>query len=147
MVIHFVCRGNGLRSTMAEAYLRSLQLPEVETLSSGTVIDEFKGMPVSPHAIAVLEQHGIADYAKRVREQLTPERLAHGDLTIFLNERVASEAHMIAPLPERSAVWKVADMGEGSRQVKKASDAEHFSAAMFDEIKAQIDALVPQLAG
>jgi len=130
---------------MAEAYLRSLQLPEVETLSSGTVIDEFKGMPVSPHGIAVLEHHGIANYAKRVREQLTPERLARGDLTIFLNERVVDEARTIAPLPKRMAVWEVADMGEGSRQVKKASDAEHFSVAMFGEIKAQIDALVPQL--
>jgi predicted protein tyrosine phosphatase len=46
MNIHFICRGNVLRSLIAETYLRSLELPNITVISSGTNVnwdDPLKG--------------------------------------------------------------------------------------------------------
>ncbi len=141
MIVHFICRGNGLRSTMAEAYLRSRNMLEVDVLSSGTAVELYKDMPVSPHGLAVLEKRGIDQFAKRVREQLTAERLARGDITIFMNERVAEEAAAIGPEPPYVEIWQITDLGEGERRPTNPGDADNFAEEMFNEIVAQIEEL------
>lgn len=80
----FVCRGNAFRSILAEAYLKSKQLPDVEVTSAGTVANEhyaqntvtFDDLP------RLLEQHGIGSFMKaNWGEQLTQGILDKPDLT------------------------------------------------------------------
>jgi protein arginine phosphatase len=53
----FVCTGNTCRSPMAEAILRSKQVPNVEVRSAG--VYAMDGMQASNHAQSVLSENGI----------------------------------------------------------------------------------------
>lgn len=142
MRIHFICRGNGLRSTMAEAYARSLGVPGLDVVSSGSNIAKYKGMPISPRALKVLQARGLEPFAKLRREQLTPARIDPADLIVCLNRRVFDEASAITPLPHDTIVWNVADMGEPPHVPENDAQAEQFAADMFDEITRNLDTLL-----
>lgn len=61
MRILFVCTGNTCRSPMAEAFLRELSVERglrLEVRSAG--VSTVDGLPVSRHALQVLENNGIA---------------------------------------------------------------------------------------
>ena len=66
MKIHFICRGNVLRSLIAETYVRSLNLDGVTASSSGTSVD--LDDPQEQLFLAttkqVLARHGLAQFAK-----------------------------------------------------------------------------------
>lgn len=147
MRIHFICRGNGLRSTMAEAYARSLNLPNITIVSSGAVANPFiaKGVPVSPNALAVLREHGIDRFAKRERTQLTPDLVRADDLVICMNRRVYDEAQTVVTLPASTQIWDVSDLGEGTRTYHDEAEALAHVHGMFDEISSDIDALMKTL--
>jgi protein-tyrosine-phosphatase len=141
--VHFICRGNGLRSIMAEAYLKSLRRPDLEVISSGTVAEDFirQGMPVSRHALQLMEEKGLREFAKDYREQLTQERVKPGDMTICMNQIVADEAAKIVKLPADTIVWQVMDLHEGERIPHSEADEISFIKQMFSEITHNIDTL------
>ncbi|HKR82010.1 MAG TPA: hypothetical protein VJR27_03340 [Candidatus Saccharimonadales bacterium] len=147
MRIHFICLGNGLRSTMAEAYVRSLALSGVEVASSGALADQYtaRGMPVSEHALGVLHEHGIDQFAKRERTQLTAELVHSDDMVVCMNQRVFAEAAAKAPLSKDTRVWNVADLGERTRVVHNEAEADAAVHGMFDEIVHNTDALLRDL--
>jgi protein-tyrosine-phosphatase len=93
MTIHFICRGNAHRSLIAEAYLKSLQLKDVDVLSSGTVANTYRSEnePRIPIIIARLDIYGKGQFAKTTPDQLTQERIDRGDITVCMNQIVANE--------------------------------------------------------
>lgn len=143
MRIHFICRGNGLRSIMAEAYVRSLG-SDIPVTSSGAVADTFitQGLPVSANGLKVLHEHGIDQFAKRERTQLTPDLLHADDLVICMNQRVYDEASAVVPLPETTQIWDVSDLGEGTRTYRTEVEALAHVHDMFDEIVRDITGLL-----
>jgi protein-tyrosine-phosphatase len=144
MTVHFICRGNVLRSIIAEAYLNSLQLPDITVVSSGTVADEYR---VTNHAFIeeaqnLLARHNLAAYAKDKPEQLTESRLSEDQTIIFMNSVALDEAKAIVTLPVNIVVWDIVDIGEGDRIVEKSGDRERFQEVVFAEITAKVDELV-----
>ena len=145
MKIHFICRGNVLRSLIAETYLRSLQLPGVMATSSGTNVDLSSKTERAffANTIELFKHHGIVEYAKNTSDQLTQERADNQDLTISMNQRVVDEAKAIVLLPENTVHWDIMDIGEGHRTVRE--DVRTYEEEIFKEIAARVDELVNQL--
>lgn len=142
MNIHFICRGNILRSLVAETYIKSLELKNVDVTSSGTNVnweDETERKYFSD-TLKLLNNNGIKEYVKDSPEQLTQQRVNHQDITVCMNQRVIDEAKKITVLPESTVNWNVIDIGEGHRVVK--SDKELYLQEIYDEIVQKVDELV-----
>jgi protein-tyrosine-phosphatase len=144
MNIHFICRGNVLRSLIAETYVKSLGLEGVHVTSSGTNVnwsDETEKAYFA-NTLKLLKKHGIQAYAKAFPEQLTPERANHQDLTICLNQRVMDEAVQLVTFPGRAINWDIVDIGEGARADKTHRLA--YEEEIYNEITAGVDKLIQQ---
>lgn len=146
MKIHFICRGNVLRSLIAETYLRSLQLPNIAVTSSGTNVDlgSKEERQFFANTITLFGMHGIERYAKDTSHQLTQARANGQDLTICMNQRVISEAKRLVNLPENTQNWGIVDIGEGHRTVIK--NTRQYEEEIFQEIREKIDKLAMQLS-
>jgi protein-tyrosine-phosphatase len=143
MNIHFICRGNVLRSLVAETYLRSLKFENINVISSGTNVDWDN--PVErryfSNTLNLLNRHGIKPYiSKDHAEQLTQSRSDNQDITVYMNQRVVDEAEAIIELPKNVISWGIIDIGEGHRIVK--SDREQYEEEIYQEITDKVDDLV-----
>ena len=143
MTVHFICRGNAFRSLIAEAYLKSLNLPGLIVTSSGTVSDEYfvANRPSLKSTLALLEQHGIANYAKHQSEQLTQQRVDNQDVTVCMNQVVVDEASAIVSLPKNTVDWQITDIGEGSRIVVNGN-RQMYEEEIYQEIVKRVNDLV-----
>lgn len=146
MKVHFICRGNVLRSLIAETYLRSLQLPNVTTTSSGTNVDlsSKEERMFFANTIELFTRHGISRYAKNTSDQLTQKRTDDQDITVCMNQRVVDEANALVVLPINTFNWNIIDIGEGHRTV--AEDIRTYEDEIFAEIVTRVDELVAQLS-
>jgi protein-tyrosine-phosphatase len=146
MTVHFICRGNVLRSLIAETYLKSLEIPDLSVLSSGTGVDKFceTDTPNLLKTLSVLKGHGLAKYAKSKPDQLTQQRINDDDITVVLNDRVFSDASELVRLPANTIIWSVTDIGEGTR-TGTLEDGRELEEVIFDEVVAKVDQLVREL--
>jgi protein-tyrosine-phosphatase len=142
MKVHFICRGNVLRSLIAETYLRSLHIPDVTATSSGTNVDlsSQEERMFFANTIALFKRHNIEQYAKHISHQLTQERADGQDITVCMNQRVVDEARTIVRLPANTLNWSIVDIGEGNRIVSE--DIRTYEEEIFQEIVAHVDELV-----
>ena len=146
MRIHFICRGNILRSIIAETYLKSQNLPGIETISSGTNVDfsipqerEFFN-----NTQELLKRRGILPFAKTEPNQLTNERLKTDDIVVIVNQRAYDEAIELVTLPEDTRIWDIIDIGEGTRIV--SGDNRHsLEDTIYDELTLAVDDLISNL--
>ncbi len=146
MNIHFICRGNVLRSLIAETYLKSLGLTGVLVSSSGTSVD--LNDPQEQLFLAttkqVLARHGLAQFAKVRPDQLTQERANGQDLTVCMNQRVVDEARSKVKLPANVLSWNITDIGEGAR-TGKFENGRELEEVIYDEVVAKVDELLRTL--
>lgn len=145
MVIHFICRGNAFRSIIAEAYLKSLAVPGIEVLSSGTVAEQYRQIDANyfHKTSALLERHHLGQYTKaRYGDQLSPKRLQGTDLAICMNSVVYEESKPIVTLPEHTLVWDITDIGERGRIATSDDEWWPLAEETFDTIVKAIDTLV-----
>lgn len=143
MNIHFICRGNVLRSLIAETYLRSLNIRDINVLSSGTNVNwsDLQEREYFANTLSVLERHGIQSFAKLNPEQLTQERIDNNhDTVILMNQRVIDEAVKIVKLPSNTFNWDIIDIGEGHRTV--SDSRESYEEEIYQEIKQKVDELI-----
>lgn len=82
MNILFICTGNTCRSPMAEGYLDSLKLPNVNTESRGLAS---QGGPISEKAIKVMLEKGI-DLSDNISAPLVLTDLLWADKIIYMSE-------------------------------------------------------------
>lgn len=148
MTVHFICRGNTFRSIIAEAYLKSLELEAVDVLSSGTVAVEHK---VSnkinfTKTLALLERHGIKDYAKlHHADQLSSIHQIPGDVVVCMNQIVFDETATFGKLPNDAVVWNITDIGEGKRVPQNEGERLAYMEDVYQEIVTNVDELVNRL--
>ena len=142
----FVCRGNAFRSILADAYLKSKRLPDIDVLSAGTVADEhyaqntvlFKDIP------DLLARHGVGEFMKtQWGERLTQATVDCADVVIMLNSAVQAEAKEIGiRLPLNTIVWNVTDIGESGRTPKNKQEDLRFKEDAYKEICTNVDKLI-----
>ncbi|MBC7581758.1 hypothetical protein H7097_02715 [Aeromicrobium sp.] len=146
MIVHFICRGNVLRSVIAEAYLKSLQLPGVTVLSSGTVADKYRAVNIEAgypeNTRALLDSHGLTTDLKTHADQLSQDLLGDDQLVICVNALAYESAVAITQLPKSTVVWDIVDIGEGSRLAATPAQRQFYAEQIFDEITAKVDQLV-----
>ncbi len=144
MTVHFICRGNAYRSLIAEAYLKSLRLKDVNVISSGTIADisRSKNEPNIAPLITRLDDYGVGGFVKTHVDQLTQARVDIADINICMNERVAEESKRMVVMPENTMTWSVMDSGEGERIIKNGDDEWKYTDEIYNEIKQNIDTLV-----
>ena len=102
MNILFVCTGNTCRSPMAEGYLRSLGIDNIEVKSCGLAAD---GSAVCENAVLALAEKGI-DISGHISRQITAEDVEWADKIICM-----SNSHMAYLEPY--AKEKISVLGDG----------------------------------
>lgn len=143
MLVHFICRGNVFRSLIAETYLKSLNLPNVTVISSGTKADYYRksNIPLFEKHVQLLKDHGLEAYVKTRADQLSMERMQNNDVVIVVNYIAYKEAVDIVKLPTHTIVWDITDIGEGVR-TEPYENGRAVEEAVYDEIIAKVDELV-----
>lgn len=147
MTVHFICRGNTLRSVIAEAYLKSFGLPGIETMSSGTVAERYRTQnePTLATTNALLAKHGLGMYTKEQADQLTQERLHETNITICMNNIVYEEGKEIVTFPKKTRIWDIVDAGESGRLIGPRDNHSKYDEAIHADITRKVDALVREL--
>ena len=145
MNVHFICRGNVLRSIIAETYLRSLNIEDINVISSGTIAHSNWNKPQAHEhfatTLAVLDRHGIKSFAKQKPEQLTQKRIVDShDIVVLMNQRVIDEASLIVQLPKNILNWEIADVGEEHRT--NTNNRELYAEEIYQEIVLKVDGLL-----
>lgn len=132
---------------MAEAYLKSLRLPGVTVMSSGSTANAHRAAnePRIPHILSTLDKHKIIMFAKKHPEQLTQARIDAGDVTICMNQIVADECRTFVKLPKDTQVWDVDDVGEGKRVLKPGDDPFKYTEEVYRQLVEHINRLVHQV--
>lgn len=130
---------------MAETYTKSLKIPNIEVSSSGTVADRHRERDFTikhrKRTIALLERHGLGDFAKPTSDQVSQKLIDSQDLVICVNQRTYDEAIELVSLPPNTIVWHIDDIGEGQR-VLASDDRTQHEEAIFNEVKSNIDDLL-----
>ena len=136
---------------MAEAYLNSLELNNVQVISSGTVAKEYRrsndAHQVYQTTLSVLKLHGIDKYAKdHFGDQVEKDAHVPGDIVVCMNQIVYDELlNLTNDLPNSVRVWEIMDYGESGPQTgTHESIVRHFG-EKFPLIKERIDSLVKEL--
>lgn len=144
MDIHFICRGNVLRSHIAEAYLKSLSLDGVKVTSSGTVADVYReaNKTFLVGAKELLVRHGIGQFVKEDPEQLTQDTLMKQDLVVLMNQIVQDEALSIVDLPKNTVIWNITDVGEGDRVLE--NNRLEYEETIYRELVDHVDGLITE---
>lgn len=146
MNIHFICRGNVLRSLIAETYLKSLELENIHTISSGTNVSwgDPQEKEYFANTLAVLDRHAIKRFAKPTPQQLTQQRIDENhDIVVLMNQRVIDEASNLVELPAGVKNWNIIDIGEGHRV--NPEERESYQEDIYQEITHKVDELLESI--
>jgi protein-tyrosine-phosphatase len=142
MNVHFICRGNVLRSLVAETYLKSLNLQNVNVISSGTNVNwnDPQEREYFANTLAVLDKYDIKSFAKLEPDQLTQARInSSHDIVVLMNQRVVDEAAKVVNLPEGIQDWEIIDIGEGHRT--NMDSRQSYEEEIYQEITQKVDDL------
>jgi protein-tyrosine-phosphatase len=88
MKIQFVCKGNKFRSPLAEAYLKSKDIPGLVISSSGIAADKDLNEPLCDYTILVAGKHNLANYLPETRTVTTRKDLESQDLVVFIDDSI-----------------------------------------------------------
>jgi len=149
MIVHFICRGNAFRSILAEAYLNSLKIENLQAISSGTVAaaERSGNLAYYSETLGLLANNGILEFAKAdYGDQLTPARLAGTDVVVCMNQRVYDECQPLAGLPVSTRIWSVNDLGEPGRVAHSVPEQTRYREEAYHQIVECIDQLVIELS-
>lgn len=148
MKVHFVCSGNYYRSRLAEAYLRSKQLPEVEVSSSGTISDfayDLNG-PISWYALRIMQKNGLIPFMKALPTETNAEMLHEQGLVIFMNDSHYEYAKSSLGFDGNYEIWNISDLDDFKGE-KFWEDSKRMQATekTFGEIKQKVDKLINKI--
>lgn len=144
--VHFVCSGNVFRSRLAEALLRSLEVPHLLVSSSGVTAQKNTDGPLTWFAARLFKRHNLVQHMSSFWVQTTPEILSDVDRVIVMNKESVNELNRLSKAPVAHEVWNVLDMKDFGFTSDDLSDEElvraiHVSEEIFETIKKNVVAL------
>ena len=147
MIIHFICRGNVFRSRMAEAYLNSLKITDIQAISSGALARQYAGENtiIEQDTISFLTKHGLEVFSKSHWNQLTQERVARADLTICMTPLVKEECQGVAELPGNTTTWNITDVGDEGATPQNKAELDDAYEQTFQKVTTKVDELIKQM--
>jgi protein-tyrosine phosphatase len=143
MKIHIVCTGNSFRSRMAEAYLKSKDIPGLEVSSSGIKAADNENGPISWFAMRQIKNHALIPFMSRDWRQTTRENIAESDLVILMEQTHYNFCQSLLSPDQKYQIWGVQDIADCS----EAQDLDNLliSDRIFELIQKQVDSLVASL--
>ncbi len=113
MTIHFVCTSNVFRSRLAQAYLASKNIPDLNVYSSGLDAKEDLCGVICWVAQWLIELYHLIPYASKAWNQTTKEMLKKADLIVFMNNGNFISAEKRYPLNNKAyLIWDIPDLDD-----------------------------------
>lgn len=116
MHIHFVCTGNGYRSRLAEAYLKSkLVGKKIKVSSSGIATTKYRlnNGPICWYAMRIMKRQSLIPYMSWKENQTTKEILKDVDLLICMNQIHLDYCQKnIGYINKSFEIWNISDLNE-----------------------------------
>lgn len=150
--IHFVCTGNIYRSRLAEAYLRSKQIPNLLVSSSGThATAQHKG-PIMWVALRLLYRYNLLSYMTTTWSDTTSGHITNADIVVFIGKKNYEFCKNHFPIPKKYVIWGLPDFDDRDLNGKpldiiRETDYIKTSEKLFSLIQEKIDNLITGLNG
>lgn len=150
--IHFVCTGNIYRSRLAEAYLRSKQIPNLFVSSSGTHATEQHKGPILWVTLRLLYRHNLLSYMTTTWSDTTLEHITNADIVVFIGKKNYEFCKGHFPEPKKYEIWELPDFDDRglngkSLNIVREVDYIKRSEKVFLLIKEKTDNLITGLNG
>jgi protein-tyrosine-phosphatase len=127
---------------MAEAYLKSKNIPNLEISSSGIHANRDKNGTVAGYTITILKNHHISEYLSPTWQQTTKELLEGQDLVIFMHKNheafCLNELHANVP---KYITWDIPDIPDSLKVSEHLLEINERAEKDFQKIKDNIDKL------
>lgn len=145
--VHFICTGNIYRSRLAEAYLRSKNLPYLTVSSSGTRASEQHKGPTLWMALRLLYRNNLLPFMTNAWVQTTPDQLVKADLVVFFGKNNLKYCQQRFPIPKKYEVWELPDFDDRDLNgkpldMKRETECIALSEKIFSKIKEKVDKLI-----
>lgn len=149
MKIHFVCTGNTFRSRLAENYLKSKKIKNLEVSSSGIKASNNVNGVISWYAQRIMKKEGIIPENPKSWQETTKEILDDQDLVVFIKKEhydfcknklgFNSDNYEVWDIPDITvSVLKTEELDDDVREIKK-------SELIFNKIKDRVNSLISRL--
>lgn len=148
MVIHFICKGNGYRSRLAEAYLCSKKIKGLKVISSGVIASKSNNGFISWYAQRIIQYEGLINYSKPSWQQTTPALLNKADINIFMDKKNYEYAkNNLSYSTGNYEIWNIPDLDDLGFTIKRETlekDLERIKATddTYQKIREKIDELI-----
>ena len=120
MIIHFICKGNGYRSRLAEAYLSSKKIKGLKVISSGVIASKSDNGSVSWYAQRIIQYEGLVNYSKPSWQQTTSVLLNKAAINIFMDKKNYEYAkNNLSYGAGNYEVWNIPDIDDFGFIVKR----------------------------
>lgn len=146
--IHFVCRGNVYRSRIAEIYVKSLGLTDVDVSSSGIEASWYAKDFIAPWTKYAAQQNQLDISLSPISHQTNEQTLANSDIIVFVNTDVYKDALKKYNFnTAKSLVWKIADRyarekHHRSKTIQKPPTALQKRKVAINKLKREINKLL-----
>lgn len=158
MYIHFVCTGNGYRSRLAEAYLKSkVKKEKIIVTSSGIAAEKYKynNGPICWYAMRLIIRNDLTSYMSWKQNQTTRESLKDVDLLICMRDSHLDYCQKELNYGKHSfEIWDIPDLDEmeefiSSKKPNLEEDANliKLTEKTFKKIVKKTDNLIKRLKG
>lgn len=146
MRILFVCGGNSFRSRLAEAYLKSKQIPQQEIQSCGTQADADHDGPITWWGQRVMKNARLIKFMARDWQKASQDLFEWADKVIFFGqEKLETCRQTLGFSGSDYQVWDIPDVSLKNIVPGREVELARQSDGIFTEIRKKVDQLTEKL--
>jgi len=149
--VHVACVGNLFRSRLAEAYLKSKQLPNIKVSSSGSEATiQHKG-PIYWGTLRLLQRNDLLPFMSMMWKQTTEDDLKDVDMVIFMEKANFEFCQQWISPKTKYEIWNIPDFNDkylDNKPFDQKKEIEYMimSEDIFAEIIEKVDQLILTLS-